>query len=156
MIFGGLFWLVERMQMDKIESPIGHLAPAMTKALILTHDAAEAFQALQILDGAFDVIRACNTPAALESQIAVQRPDLLIVYGLQGCEGLPSQALGYLTDKDIPVILMWQGLQSVTGEESQRTVRVVPPLNRLNAINAIHELGLSQIVNQSYLPSSVK
>lgn len=156
MIFVGLFWLVKRKQMDKIEAPIGHSAPTMTKALILTHDAAEAFQALQILDGAFDVIRACNTPAALQAQVAEQRPALLIVYGLQGCEGLPSRALAYLKDHDIPAILMWKGLQSVSGVEAPRTVRVVPPLNRINAVNAMHELGLAQIVNQSYLPSPVK
>lgn len=121
----------------------------MAKALILTDDPAEAFQAQQILGELFQVVRACNTVKNSEAQMAELSPDLVIVYGLQGFSADPVRAAAQLRWGCTPAVLMCPALNVAGVREPYHSVRIVPPLNLGNALKAVHDLGLSAIVDQS-------
>ncbi|WP_116827407.1 MULTISPECIES: hypothetical protein [Pseudomonas syringae group] len=123
----------------------------MARALILTDVASEAFHTQQILSDFFDRVRACNTVAGALEEIAESKPDLVIVFGLEGFSSQPFKALAQVITDTTPAMLMCVGPQVVGNGEPERSMIVIPPLNQTNVVKAIHELGLAGIVNQSSL-----
>lgn len=123
----------------------------MATALILTDVPSEAFHTQQILSDFFDRVRACNTVAGALEEMADSKPDLVIVFGLEGFSSQPFKASAKVITDRTPAMLMCVGPQVVGNGEPDRSVRVVPPLNQTNVVKAIHELGLAGIVNQSSL-----
>ncbi|SBW84287.1 hypothetical protein PVE_R2G0258 [Pseudomonas veronii 1YdBTEX2] len=123
----------------------------MATALILTDVASEAFHTQQILSDFFDKVRACNTLAGALREMADSKPDLVIVFGLEGFSSQPFKASALVITDSTASMLMCVGPQVVGNGEPERSVRIVPPLNMTNVVKAIHELGLAGIVNQSSL-----
>lgn len=123
----------------------------MATALILTDDPAEAFHTQQIISELFTVVRACNTVESATAEMSDLVPDLVIVYGLKEFSGQPFKAAAQVVSKTTPAMLMCAGLLVAGVGEPTCSVRVVPPLNLSNTMKAIHELGLSKIVDQSHL-----
>ncbi|WP_439126059.1 MAG: hypothetical protein ACNJA3_29600 (plasmid) [Pseudomonas rhizophila] len=123
----------------------------MAKALILTDVASEAFHTQQILSDFFDTVRACNTVAGSLEEMAESKPDLVVVFGLEGLSSQPFKALAKVVTDSTPSMIMCVGPQLVSNGESERSVVLAPPLNQTNVVKAIHELGLAGIVNQSSL-----
>ncbi|HDS0957086.1 TPA: hypothetical protein QDZ28_000732 [Pseudomonas putida] len=118
----------------------------MATALILTDNAAEAFHCQQILIDLFDKVRACNTVGGAARELAESSPDLVIVFGLQGFSGQASKAAAQVISGPIPTVLMCPGLHVVGSTDPERSVRVVPPLNRTNTFKALDALGLAGLV----------
>lgn len=128
----------------------------MSKVLIISEVAAEAFHTQQILAELFSEVRVCNRLDVAQSLCASFEPDLIVASALPTAGLSAAGVLKAVPMKKPAGLILISKIEPVSGQDPERSVRVFQPLTTSNAFEALNQLNLTAIVNQSSLPLSIR